>query len=61
MDRVRNYQQTPETGRQGGLLSEGAWPCGHLDFGLEPPDVPHNNFLLHQAAQCLVFCYGLGN
>lgn len=54
---VRNCQQTPEPGRQGGLLSEGAWPYGHLDFGLGASSVHHNNFLLHQAAQCLVSCY----
>lgn len=38
-------------------LLEGAWPCPHLDFGLWPPELWENTFLLRSVAQCVVLCY----
>ena len=31
-------------------ISEGAWPCQHFDFRLQPPEQWDNTFLLFQAA-----------
>ena len=38
--------------------SDGAWPCWHLNFGLLPPELWENKFLLFQATQFVALCYG---
>lgn len=36
-------------------VSEGVWPCQHLDLGHEPPELRCNKFLLFSATQLVGF------
>ena len=55
---ARNSQNPEETGRMPLTAWEGARPCWHLDFGLHPPKLWENTFLLFQAPQFVMTCYG---